>query len=333
LAFVKVGGRDLRTVSSSRTKVTIMDISMIPADAPDHAMNLLFIHHSIGGQWLADPGMEQGTNAIYVTHPNGGGLRGRLERQGYVVHEASYGSVVGERTDLFDWLPKFVEHMPQVLACSRQDETLAPPARNQIIVFKSCFPNNMFAGAGQAPGDPRGGDLTLAYAQATYRALLPEFEKFPEVLFVCLTTPPLAPRIDSEPLWKAVAKKLAGKVDRKTKLLGSAALARQFANWLKSDDGWLKGYPQRNVIVFDYYDILTGAGSSDLLQFPTGEGYDSHPSAEGQRLATEAFVPFLNRAVRRAGIGSIDGPGAADAATSANGHASFAAASGVDLQE
>jgi hypothetical protein len=52
--------------------------------------------------------------------------------------------------------------------------------------------------------------------------------------------------------------------------------------------------------VFDYYDLLTGCVASDLSLYPTGGGYDSHPSREGNEKAAEAFVPFLNRAVQRA---------------------------------
>ena len=47
---------------------------------------------------------------------------------------------------------------------------------------------------------------------------------------------------------------------------------------------------------------MTGGRRSDLLVYPTNDGLDSHPSSEGQRRAAEAFVPFLNRAVRRAGL-------------------------------
>ncbi len=302
LAQIPVGGADLRSVPGTLSKVAPMDLSAFSAAAPSRPLDLLFIHHSIGGIWLADPGPDQGEDSINVTHPDGGGLRRRLEQQGYVVHEASYGSQIGQSTDLFDWLPKFRDQMAQVLTCAGQDAVLAPPAQNRIVIFKSCYYNNGFEGRGQSPGSPQGPVLTLANAQAAYAALLPEMRKHPEVLFVCVTTPPLAPRIKPDPLWKALARKILGKPDLRQKLAMRGELSRQFANWLKADDGWLKDYELHNVDVFDYYDVLTGNGATDLLKYPTGEGFDSHPSAEGQRTATEAFVPFLNRAVRRAGL-------------------------------
>jgi hypothetical protein len=297
LAQIPVGGVDLRAVSGSVTKVSVMDVSTFSSSRPGRPLDLLFIHHSVGAQWLADVG-PAGNN----THPEGGALRKNLEQHGYVVHEATYGSAIGEQTDLFDWFPKVRDHMAQILACANQDESLKPPAQNRIVLFKSCYPNSAFVGPGLPPGNPAGPELTLANAQATYHALLAEFQKHPEVLFVCVTTPPLAPRLKPEPLWKSVARVILRKGDRQTKLLRSAALARQFANWLKADDGWLKDYTPHNVVVFDYYDILTGRNGSDLLNFPTNNGLDSHPSAAGQRLATEAFIPFINQAVRRAGL-------------------------------
>jgi hypothetical protein len=71
---------------------------------------------------------------------------------------------------------------------------------------------------------------------------------------------------------------------------------------MKSPEGWLKGYPEKNVVVFDYYDVLTEGGASNLSRFASGDGRDSHPSAEGNQKAAAAFAPFINRAVRRAGL-------------------------------
>jgi hypothetical protein len=275
------------------------DLSAYP-DAPlKKPLDLLFIHHSCGGQLFAAPGANQGTNCIYTSHPNGGGLRARLEQNSYVVHEASYGSRIGQDTDVFDWLPKFRTQMEEILTCDLQDTRYADSRRNQIVVFKSCFPNSDFKSEGQPPGNPAGTALTLWNAKATYSALLDEFRKKPEVLFVCLTAPPLAPKAAPQPLWKVLAKKALG---RENGLITSSRLAREFNNWLKSPDGWLKASHLTNVVVFDYYDILTGKGASDLCMYPTGDGIDSHPSSEGNRKAAEEFVPFLNRAVRRSGL-------------------------------
>jgi hypothetical protein len=291
------GENEPRPSGSERSRV--LDLSAYAAGAPERPMDLLFIHHSCGGQLLAAPGADQETNCIYVASPNGGGLRSRLEQNSYRVHEVSYGSRLGEKTDLFDWLPKFRNEMDQILVCDRQDTSYADGRRNQIVVFKSCFPNSAFTGEGELPGNPAGPELTLANAKASFSALLAEFRKYPHVLFVSLTAPPIAHKNQPQPLWRHLVNSVRG---NKQNPAASARIARQFNNWLTDQDGWLKDSNLTNVVVFDYYDILTGYGKSDLSVYPTGDGWDSHPSQEGNAKAAEAFIPFLNRAVRRAGL-------------------------------
>lgn len=92
---------------------------------PARRLRLLFIHHSSGGQLLASRGQESSsTRCIFRFHPNGGGLRSLLEQNGYEVHECSYGSEIGENTDLFDWLPKFRTNMDRVLTVDENDRRL-----------------------------------------------------------------------------------------------------------------------------------------------------------------------------------------------------------------
>jgi hypothetical protein len=286
-----------------------MDLSPYASDPPESSIRFLFIHHSCGGQWLSSAGHEVGDGAacIFQSHPNGGNLRAALEHQGYEVHEAAYGSKLGQDTDLFDWLPKFERHMPTLLRLDHQDDLYADDRRNNIIAFKSCYPNNAFVGEGEPPGSPRGRELTLWNAKATMSALLPLFEARPEVLFVYVTAPPLAARIPAVPAWKVAARALLGRPQAGEVHAQRAAIARSFHEWVNAPEGWLSDYPLKNVAVFDYYDVLT-AGRSNLSAFPTGDGSDSHPSSHGNQLATQAFVPFLNRAVRRAGMLSTAAP-------------------------
>jgi hypothetical protein len=72
-------------------------------------------------------------------------------------------------------------------------------------------------------------------------------------------------------------------------------------DWLKEAE-----YTRKNVVVFDFYNILTDAnahhryadgkiehivGKRDTLAYPSG---DDHPSEKGSQKATEEFIPFLN---------------------------------------
>lgn len=278
-----------------------MDLTAFSDAKPDANLDLLFVHHSVGGQLLADPGSTRDlADSIHSTHENGGGLRRLLSAEGYAVHEVSYGSALGENTDLFDWLPKFQTKMDAILRARFNDEKLSD-GDNDVVLFKSCYPNNRFVGMGQAPGNAAGPELTVWNARATFSKLLEEFKKQPNKLFVYLTAPPNAPGFGKEPLLKVVAKKALGKPTTAEVMAERARLAREFNSWVAAPDGWLKGYPLKNVVVFDYYDVLTG-GESNFLAYPSGDGSDSHPTTEGQQRAAKAFVPFLNRAVRRAGL-------------------------------
>lgn len=287
---------------SPKAKPTPIDLGAYSADKPKKPQRLLFIHHSCGGQLFSDPGPEkERANCILVSHENGGGLRKRLVDDGYEVHEASYGSEIGDKTDLFDWKPKFSQKMEKVLTVDENDTYLKDGKRHDIVMFKSCYPNNRFEGPGTPPGNPLGPELTVANAKAALTSLLDELKKHPNTLFVYLTAPPDAPP-GNERAFKVAMKKILGKPTLSDVARTQGALARELNSWVVDANGWLAGYPLKNVVVFDYYDALTGNGRSDLSFYPTGDGTDSHPSSEGNKAAGAAFPAFLNRAVRRAGL-------------------------------
>jgi hypothetical protein len=297
VAFIPVNPPSARA-SDQGPYADPLDLSKFD-DAPlGKSTRLLFIHHSCGGQMLADVGEEKElANCIFVSHPNGGNLRRKLEAAGYEVNEASYGSEIGDKTDMFDWLPKFRSKMDRVLSTKQNDIALPQGQKNRVVVFKSCYPQNRFVDEGRAPGNPEGPELTVENAKAHLLALLPEFAKQRDTLFVYVTAPANSPKPEKVPLIKMLLGELRGVTQRKA-LVKQSQLARRFTAWVVSPDGWLKDYPHKNVVVFDYYDILTNR-QGNLSQFPTGDGSDNHPSHEGNQKAALAFVPFLNRAMRR----------------------------------
>ncbi len=276
--------------------------SDIPSDVP-RGIPMIFIHHSCGGQLLAQPGPDVGESCIYESHPNGGNLRTLLTTHGYLVHEASYDSVVGGHTDMFDYLPKFKEQMPRILRTARQDQLLPEGQRNRIVVFKSCFTESEFVGEGEGAGNPQGPGLTVANARATLSALLAELAKYPDTLFVYVTAPPLTPNVPAEPAWKWLAKKLAGRGMSEASYRERGRLARNFNEWVSSPSGWLRGYQGNNVVVYNYYDALTGHGCSNFLHYVNADDiYDSHPARHGNEVAAREFLNTLNTAVRERGI-------------------------------
>jgi hypothetical protein len=155
-----------------------------------------------------------------------------------------------------------------------------PGGENQIIMFKSCFPNSNLAGEAADP-PARGDGLTVGNAKAIYNELLKYFATRSDKLFVAITAPPVQDR-------------------------SHAANARAFNNWLVKQ--WLANYAGKNVAVFDFYNVLTGPANHhryhkgqiehiyqagrDTLHYPSNG--DDHPSQAGNRKATEEFVPLLN---------------------------------------
>lgn len=283
-ALVRVAGGSVDVAGAPHEAPT--PFAGVSSAAPTRPLSLVFIHHSVGGLLLAAPGDKHALReSIWTSHPDGGNLRALLQAQGYAVHEASYGSVVGAHTDRGDWLPKFRDQMDRIFTTALDDET---GARNQIVLWKSCFPNNLLDEAG------------VAAAKKELTALLPLFAQHPDVLFVHLTTPPLSPNVAPEPLWKWLARALTGRRYR-ARLQASGPLARALDEWVAHE--WLAGYAHDNVVVFDLYDALTDHGRSNYLAFVSPrDPYDSHPSRAGNDKVAAELVPFLNRAVRRAGL-------------------------------
>lgn len=245
---------------------------------PSRVVKLIFIHHSTGENWLSD---------------GFGNLGASLGQNNYFVSDTNYGwgpNSIGDRTDIPDWQEWFksgstTETMEALFQESEQSagytRTLSDPGgENEIILFKSCFPNSDLEGS---PEDPPTTDgwLSVGHAKYVYNDILLYFKAHPEKLFIVITAPPL-----SDP--------------------ANANNARAFNQWLVHD--WLveNEYPYNNVAVFDFYNVLTGSdghhffregeeihqpAKKNTLHYPSG---DDHPSKTGSRKATEEFVPLLN---------------------------------------
>jgi hypothetical protein len=262
------------------------------AAQPSAATKLVFVHHSTGQAWLQD---------------GYGGLAASLGANNYFVSDTNYGwgpDAIGDHTDIGDWWtwfrgPSASTYTPALYANASINSGYArslsdPGGENTVVMFKSCFPNSNIGGSVSDPVPAIGENplkgagmsgLTVGNAKGVYLDLLEYFKAHPEKLFVLVVSPPLRESDTSA---------------------SSAANARALANWLVDPEGLLKGYSAGNVLVFDYYTVLTGghhrivnglvehtAGPSNYLAYPTS---DSHPSAAGDMVATGEFVPLLNAA-------------------------------------
>jgi hypothetical protein len=249
--------------------------------APASVVKLIFIHHSTGENWLTD---------------DYGDLGQTLGQNNYYVSDTNYGwgpDAIGDRTDIPDWLEWFrgeqSERYTQALfkesgQNSNYTRSLADPGgENEIILFKSCFPNSDLVGAPSDAPDPEGW-LSVGHAKYVYNELLHYFASRPDKLFIVITAPPLSDATH-------------------------AANARAFNEWLLND--WLRenNYTANNVAVFDFYNVLTGPNhhhrwngaeiehtlmpGANTAQYASAPG-DDHPSIAGSRKATEEFIPLLN---------------------------------------
>jgi|GEM_PF-6882163 len=279
---------------------------------PSAPVRLVFIHHSTGGNWLADPNSDMPY----------GGLGLALKNNNYYLSATNYGwgpEGIGDRTDIPNWPEWFIgpnhftilstlynengQNIGDFGAWSRSGSM--PTGENEIVMFKSCFPNSDIYGEPSDPAYAEANDYeySIANAKAVYQIILTYFKTRPDKLFILITSPPLAEN-EYLPGDQTPTKR--------------AANARALNNWLIKD--WLKGYPLRNVAVFDYYNVLTSNnGSADqndadretgnhhrfwnggmqhqqsvnqnFSAYPSG---DSHPSTAGHQKATLEFVPLLN---------------------------------------
>ena len=258
-------------------------LSTLNPNPPATIVKLIFIHHSTGENWLRD---------------DYGGLGKALSQNNYFVSDTNYGwgpaygsDRIGDHTDIPDWPEWFASaNTPTYMAAlfteygqhADYTRTVADPGgENQIIMFKSCFPNSALQGSPSDPPNPNGW-LTVGHAKWVYNQILPYFGAHPEKLFIVITAPPL---IDGT----------------------YAANARAFNQWLYYN--WLKSniYTLNNVAVFDFYNVLTGPNNHNrfingAIQeiFTPGmnkEYYrssDDHPNPAGSQKATNEYIGLLN---------------------------------------
>jgi Lysophospholipase L1 and related esterases len=273
---------------------------------PEKTVKLAFIHHSCGSNWLND---------------ENGGLGKALMENNYFVSSTNYHwgpDEIGSYTDIGHWWKWFrssdaVRNMDAVYKlneqnCSYSRPDVIPEGENEIIIFKSCYPNSIVKGNADEPipdiseNPLKGIEFnsefhTLSNAKSIYSDILNYFRTRQDKLFILVTPPPIM-----DGTW--------------------AKNARILNNWLVYE--WLKDYEYKNVAVFDLYNVLTSNGGSpdesdvgsfdgnhhryldgkiqhkideafqcDTLKYPASPT-NNHPSRNGNMKATAEFIPLLN---------------------------------------
>jgi hypothetical protein len=227
--------------------------------APGETVNLIFIHHSCGENWLND------------------GLCAALNQSGFHVADIYYGwREYGDRTDTSDWPTWFTDKVMGLvygeLGAMTAPNAIEPaPGENTVVMFKSCFPNSDV-------GD------SIEDEKAVYDSLLPYFEKHPDKMFVLCTPPPMIHI--SNPL---KTRELCGWLtDRENGWLKGLSTGNVFTFDLYN----VLTHPDAHHMLRDGKEThITVPGSDELYYDSDG---DDHPNAEGNVKAAGEFMGLLN---------------------------------------
>jgi hypothetical protein len=229
-------------------------------DALDRSYShrMVFLHHSVGSGLLYQ-----------------GVLRDSLQQLGISVRGATYGDEIGQQTDMANWLPKFESDMPRILTFKgHPDLYYKDGTANDIIMFKSCFPNSQIESEGTAPGNPNSRERTIANYKAVFDGLGQEMRKYPNKLFVYLTSPPLVPSVTTPE---------------------HAAWARQFNRWLTGEflPSYLKETGLDNFVIFDLFDFLADENNVLKTNYRVSNPNDSHLNELANLEAVRQFMEFF----------------------------------------
>lgn len=241
----------------------------------DDTYDFLFIHHSVGDNWLKS---GHGNLRTSLEDPT-------LNDYDFVVHDADRSDVIGIDTNISDWFPKFRDMFDLIRTFDYSPNTyyVDPQQYNKIVMFKSCYIAADIVGEGDPPGDPEGKTKTIWNYKAAYNALGSIFAQNPDTLFIVSTFPPR----NKGNYWT----------------VESGHNSRIVTDWLKTD--WISLYREitgmRNVAVFDLFDVLANPDDHpywpNALRDQYATGTNSHPVPAGTQAATDLFIPFINAAM------------------------------------
>ncbi|MBN2879095.1 MAG: hypothetical protein JXN65_05625 [Clostridia bacterium] len=220
-------------------------------------VNLIFIHHSVGENWL---------NA---------GLNDMLNENNIHVADTYYGwGEMGDRTDTSDWPDWFSDDvMPDVyneLGNMTGHNSIAPAeGENTIIMFKSCFPNS---DVGSSIQDEK----------RIYVSLLDYFSEHPDKMFILVTPPPMQ-SISHPEKTRELSNWLVDQDGWRRDYEGSNLYVFDLYNVLTAESN-------HHMLLEGVEQHIINDGSNTLYYDSWG---DDHPNDDGSRKAAEEFVPLL----------------------------------------
>lgn len=211
------------------------------ADDRGEFTNLIFLHHSVGHNLIAQGNLretfaaagldlwDQDYNSLGLTDPQG-------NPTGY-----SY-TVPGDNTD-----PDGLAAIFRQEERGRPTNTLSGLLQHEVIIVKSCFPASNIES-----------DVKLEQYKSWYLSIRETIDRHPDRLFILLSPPPLNPA-ETTPQ--------------------AAARARQFANWLNAPE-YKANHPNVYTFdLFDALaEPDSAAPDANMLREGFRTGTDSHPN-------------------------------------------------------
>lgn len=224
-----------------------------------YPLQMVFLHHSVGNGFMYK-----------------GGLRDSLLDLGVVIRSCTYGDDIGEQTDMNHWLPKFQNDMSHIFKFKAHPNKYYTDDRsNEIIMFKSCYPNSNLTSDGSESGSATSSDKSIANYKAVFEGLKKEFAKYPDKLFIYVTAPPNVPAVTTPE---------------------NAARAKTFNTWLQ--DEFLPSYTAEtgldNLKVYDLFSFLTDDDNYLKNEYRWQDNpRDSHPNDNAKKAITRDFLKFF----------------------------------------
>lgn len=223
--------------------------------------NVIFLHHSTGRNLVRQGGVrERLAEAHFQFWDHDYNHEGLIQPDGARTGY-SYG-IPDNNTDP-DGLAQLFDQRVYRLPLNAFSGLM----QHEVIAFKSCFPVSDIAT-----------DEQLEEYKTCYLSIRDVVDQHRDRIFIVVTPPPLNPAAtDAE----------------------TAARARAFANWLKSDE-FLVGHP--NVFTFDFFDLLAEgdplASDCNMLRAAYRDGEDSHPNQSANETIGPFFADFVIEAVQ-----------------------------------
>ena len=247
-------GRLQKNISESGKMIS----SLADISERDAIGRIVFLHHSVGKGILEE-----------------GQLKDSLEEMGLAIKSLTYGDSIGEYTDMCDWLPKFQNNMNAILHFKQHPNVYYTGGRrNDIVMFKSCFPNSDIDSDGSSPGKPLSKQRTIENYKAVFIGIGKELRKYPGTLFIYMTFPPLVPAETS---------------------IENAARARAFNNWLI--EVCLPDYYAQsglnNFAIFDLFGALSDQDNFLRSAYRRSDPHDAHPNNLANHDVTHEFMQFI----------------------------------------